>query len=166
MLGGGCPCTPLSPSPAGGVAGVTSLLCLQAGHGVWGGVPSCAPSGRGASHLGTGGTALSGTARLSSFTLRRRTLGWWPVTKQVAPAPLGGLAGPPGPPHRGGPHPEATYIISVLARGAGGTTGTHGTLGEMQGRGEGAVGDSCPLSPRHPGWAVPGSGSPDPADPG
>lgn len=48
MLGAGGlsphPFTPLPKVGGGRAAGVTSLLCYQAGHS--GGVPSCAPQGR------------------------------------------------------------------------------------------------------------------------
>lgn len=119
---------------------------------------------RGASHLGAGGTTLAGTAGLSSFTLRRRTAGWWHVPKPGSSClPEGVWQDHQALKWGGRPHPQATYIISVLPRGASGTTGTHGTLGESED--EDAVGDSGPLSPCHRGWAVPGSGSPIPQIP-
>lgn len=131
---GVCPCSPVPR----GADSWCHVLTLPPGRARWGcrrpllrlpgeGTPA------GPSHLGAGGAALSGTAGFSSFTLRRGTLRWWHVPRPGGSCSPRGLPGPPTPKLGGGPYPEATYIISILARGAGGTTGTHGTLGEMQG---------------------------------
>lgn len=87
MLGaGGLSPHPFTPPPqgGGGAGSWCHILALLPGRPQWG-CPLLCPPGttpqQGASHLGTGGTALSGTAGLSSFTLRRRTPGWWHVPK-------------------------------------------------------------------------------------
>lgn len=77
---------PLTPLPkVGGGRQLVSHPCFATRQATVGVSPPVPPPGRtpqqGASHLGTGGTALSGTAGLSSFTLRRRTPGWWHVPK-------------------------------------------------------------------------------------
>lgn len=126
---------PRIPVP-GGADGWCHVLALPPGRARWGCPLLCLPgegTPAGPSHLGAGGAALPGTAGLSSFTLRRGTLRWWHVPRPGGSCSPRGLPGPPTPKLGGGPYPEATYIISILARGAGGTTGTHGTLGEMQG---------------------------------
>lgn len=162
MLGGCCPHTPLPLSPRG-AGSWCHVLALPPGRPRWGCpllcplVGSSSPGGRG-DHALQDGQAFQlhpeeKDSRLVARPQARQLLLTWGAGRATRPQIEGGR-----------PHPRATYIISVLARGAGWTTGTHGTLGETQD--EDAVGDGCPLSPCRPSWAVPGSGSPIPTAPG
>lgn len=152
----GRPAVPGRPrAPWGGQGAVMEALGgRRAPQGPRGGRGQLGVSPR-VSHLRAGGTPLSGAARFASFTLRTRTRPWWHVPNMPGGScsPGGGLAAPP---KVGGTPWIVTYVISVLARGAGGTSGTHGTLRERGGRGEAAEVTAVPCHPAtHPGQCQP-----------
>lgn len=155
LLGGA---SPHPPAPLSRGAGSSCrVLALPPGR-AWCHVPSGGHPGGECLTWGPGGPRSPGRPGFPASPYEGHGVGGT-SPGQAAPAHLGGLQGHQAPEGRGKPHVGATYVISVLARGAGRTAGTHGTLGEMQGRDEGAVGDTVPC---HPGWAVPAAGSPIP----
>lgn len=136
--------------PRGGGRGVPHpILCVLCMRWV--------PPPWGKPHLGAGGAAFARTAGFASFTLWRRTR---LVAQPHSVEPPGGGAVPTG--REGGVRPSATYIIAVLARGASGAAGAHGSLRDRKGL-WGAVGVRSSSLPHCPLPALLGLGVPLPS---